>query len=281
MLIQGATPDFTFALDGMNAPSSQIYEGASALAHPSFNPYGSAPTGLQQVYDVGLLFLAQPVTGVAPAILPRPGETSAIVENGAVDIVGYGFTVENDIDHYGVKHDASTHIAAVSQWELQIANPGEPQNCQGDSGGPAFRDLGAGQRVISVVSRGTTQDASDCSQGGIHTRIDGYLEWIHSQADLPCGSGLEEDCEESPDAGTPPTDPPDAGTPPSDPPDAGGGTIPGPDAGPGSDDPEGNCSCEDCMCGGCSAAAPSKSPIWWFLLVAPLCIRRRLHRKRS
>lgn len=287
MMTQGETPDFTFALDGMNAPSNQIYAGASAVAHPSFNPYGSAPTGLEHVYDIGLLFLEEPVTGVAPAILPRPGESSAIVADGEVDIVGYGFTVENDLDHYGVKNDATTHIAAVGDWELQIANPGEPQNCQGDSGGPAFRDLGAGQRLISVVSRGTTQDTTDCSQGGIHTRVDAYLDWIESQAELPCGSGLEDDCEDTPDAGTPPATP-DAGTP-SAQPDAASGPAPGPDAGSGGDDPGSgddpagdDCSCPDCStCGGCSSTSPSGSAIWVLFFVLPLCTRRRFRHQRA
>jgi len=277
MMTQGETPDFTLAPDGMNAPSGQIYAGASALPHPSFNPYGSAPTGLQQVYDVGLLFLEEPITGVTPEVLPRPGETSAITQGSSVDIVGYGFTVEDDLDHYGVKNDATTHIAAVSQWELQIASPGEPQNCQGDSGGPSLLDLGSGRRLIGVVSRGTTQDQSDCSKGGIHTRIDGYLEWIHSQADIPCGSGLSEDCDDTPDAGTTPPGSADAGSNPIPFPDAGPGGG-GPDAQGTDDQPGEDCPCsDDGMNGGCSANGSPGASVWWLFILLPFVLRRRQH----
>ena len=44
----------------------------------------------------------------------------------------------NDIRYVGARDErAATHIADTGNHELQIANPGEPQNCLGDSGGPA------------------------------------------------------------------------------------------------------------------------------------------------
>jgi hypothetical protein len=277
-MTNGSTPDFTLALDGMNAPENQIYSGASAVAHPNFNPYGGSPTGLAQVYDIGLLFLAEPIPGVPPAVLPRPGEASAIVQGGEVDIVGYGFTVSGDLEHYGTKHDATTHIAAVAAWELQIANPGEPQNCLGDSGGPALRDLGGGRRVISLVSRGTTSDTNDCTQGGIHTRVDPYLDWVHSQADIPCGSGLSPDCAGTPDAGTQPPGSPDAAPQPPGSPDAGPGDPGDPPDNPG-DPPDDDCSCpEDGVCGGCSAVCNGIGTSPWLLLLAALALFARRRR---
>lgn len=271
-LTQGATPGFTLDLDGMNT-SADVHAGAMAMAHPSFDPYGgSPPSSLSNEYDIGILVLAQPYPGVAYEILPRPADTGAIVSGASVAIVGYGFTVEGDLDHYGVKHDATTHIAAVGANELQIANPGEPQNCQGDSGGPALLGVPGGRRLVSVVSRSAVNDTEDCSQGGIHTRVDGHLEWIHSQVDVPCGSGLSADCPvTTPDAGAGPgadagssagVDAHPSGV------DAASGT-PGTDAGEAADDDH------DC---GCSAGGGAPGTVLMLLALVLLALRPRRSR---
>ncbi len=268
-LTQGATPGFTLDLNGMD-PSADVHAGATAKAHPSFNPFGGAPpSSLANAYDIGILVLAQPYPSIAYERLPRPAELAAITGGASVDIVGYGFTVQGDVDHYGVKHHAATQIAAVGSHELQIANPGQPQNCQGDSGGPALLDVSAGgRRVVSVVSRSAVSDTNDCSQGGIHTRVDPHLEWIHGEVDVPCGSGLSEDC---------PVSVADAGVPGAD-----AGPTPLTDAGTTSDDsgaPSGVDAADtghapaDC---GCNSSSPANAGLIVLALLALARIRRRV-----
>jgi MYXO-CTERM domain-containing protein len=269
-LTNNTTPDFTLALDGMNAQAGQIYSGSMALAHPSFDPYGgSPPSNLSHEYDIGLLFLDAPVPGATYERLPRPGELAAIASGSTVDIVGYGFTVEQDLDHYGTKYNATTSLTGVAQWEVKVGGSGQPQNCQGDSGGPALLTVGNSRRVISVVSRSAVNDTTDCSQGGIHTRVDPYLEWIHQQVDVPCGSGLSADCAGATDAG-----PSSGGTPDASPlpgsPDAGAATNPGSDGGQVSNPAD-----DDHVCSGCRAGGQPSGSVVVLLALALFAVRRR------
>lgn len=275
-LTQNQTPDFTLALDGMNATAAQIHAGATAIPYPSFNPQNQPSTSVGDEHDIGVLVLADPIYGVDYARLPRMGETAGISTGAEVAIVGYGFTVEKDLNHYGIKNNATTHLTDIGTHEIGVASPGEPQNCQGDSGGPAMVDGSGGVRIISVVSRGTTSDPSNCTQGGIHTRIDPYLQWIDQQVDdIPCGSGLSADCPMA-DAGTTGTGTPDAGS--------GGGGNGGPDAGPGGgSSADGGHDGSSCgtgdNAGGCAAGGGrSGGAAFLILLVAGVAIvsRRRM-----
>jgi MYXO-CTERM domain-containing protein len=73
----------------------------------------------------------------------------------------------------------------------------QPQNCYGDSGGPGFASVGGVRRVIGVVSR-SFDSGPDCDAGGVDTRVDAYLSWIHAHlpagTEVPCDSGLAEAC---------------------------------------------------------------------------------------
>jgi secreted trypsin-like serine protease len=61
---------------------------------------------------------------------------------------------------------------------MTIGAPGEPQNCEGDSGGPAFLVGADGtKRLVGIVSR-SANDATDCVDGSVHTRVDAYADWI-------------------------------------------------------------------------------------------------------
>lgn len=219
VVLAGSTPpDFTLALDATTAPASEIYAGASAHAHPDYNLLAMSQ-GLGVNYDVGLVILAEPVTGVAPALLPTPDAVAGTVTPGTfVDIVGYGVTEPTGLFPTGVKHEARTEVLELGSHELLLSKAGQPQNCRGDSGGPAFADLGSGVRLVGIVSRGEGGILDACDAGhGIDTRADAYLAWIHTLADLPCGSGLSPPCG-GPDAGAI-DDPDDVGV------DAGSGGV--------------------------------------------------------
>jgi hypothetical protein len=102
-------------------------------------------------------------------------------------------------------YNATAPLVMAGTAELQISNPGDPQNCYGDSGGPALIDFGSGYRVVGVVSR--SADGSDCTQGGVDTRVDAYLNFIAMEGPEICVPGTDR-C--TPDAAPPP---PDAGGP--------------------------------------------------------------------
>jgi len=195
-LVGNAVPGFTLELDGNALQAADVTPGASAIYHPQFNPFqGSPPNSVAHEYDVALLFLSASIDDVEPARVIAPAEVALVAANDTVDIVGYGLTVDGgSMSDYGVKNDGEAHIVEVGDFELHVGTSGEPRNCQGDSGGPAFYPTEAGPRILSLVSRGAGNGVSDCSVGGIHTRVDPYLEWIHDNAELGCGSGLNAPC---------------------------------------------------------------------------------------
>ena len=104
-------------------------------------------------YDIALLTLAQPMSGVTPRI-PRLDDYPA--SNELFDAVGYGHT-GNEIDS-GVRRIIEDRqwlcvgpdcvgVEGVTSTEL-VGNDG---TCQGDSGGPAIDAQG---RVLGALSRG-------------------------------------------------------------------------------------------------------------------------------
>ncbi len=211
------TPDFTLDHDPAGAAAPVIVQGLRTVKHEQFT-IDVKPEGLGLFYDVGLVFLAAPITEVTPMEMATPAEAAALAAGLAVELVGYGVTDETTFA-YGVKFDAITELVDFNDSELQISMPGSAQNCYGDSGGPGIADLGNGPRIIGTVSRSATNNGN-CAEGGIDSRVDYYLAWILAQLEAACGPG---GC---PDAGVP-----DAG-------------VVDPDAGgPGVDDEEGGGCC--------------------------------------
>jgi MYXO-CTERM domain-containing protein len=197
-------PPFTFARYAYSPPADQILSATAAVAHPMW--HGDVPLHLDQANDLGLLFLAQPVTDIAPAVLPRPADAAAIATDLEVVLVGYGYNdgayEEAGVPGYEYKMVGTSRLVATAAWEVQVAGP-DPTTagaCTGDSGGPAYAMLGdATPRIAGTVSRGLAVE--DCSKGGIYTRVDPYVGWIESQVTLPCNSGSSPACPGGVDAG--------------------------------------------------------------------------------
>lgn len=191
---------FTLAHDTLGAPPTMTAV-ARKVAHAQFDFNAELGPGLGQWFDIGLVFLAAPITEVAPIRLPRPADGADLLADADLTIVGYGRT-SNDTQDVGVMHDAATKLVSLNDWELQVGmGQGQPQNCHGDSGGPALAEL-AGTRVVGVVSR-SFDLSSECLNGGVDTRVDAYLDWIVAQGvtDLPCGSGPAAACPGEDDGG--------------------------------------------------------------------------------
>ncbi len=193
--IGGIVPGFTLALDTTVGGDLGIVAGAAAYKHESFTFDVELMDGLAQFFDVGVVILAQPITSVEPVKMPRPDQAAALVAGLDLEIAGYGRT-SNQTDDFGVMYDARTKLVSLNATELQVGmGAPQPQNCNGDSGGPGMADLGDGRRVVGIVSRSFA--GAECISGGIDTRVDAYLTWIHGKVPtgIPCGSGMSPACE--------------------------------------------------------------------------------------
>jgi uncharacterized protein (TIGR03382 family) len=197
LLTGGATPGFTLALDTTTG-APVIVPGMQTIQHEMFTLDVMFEGGLSEFFDVGLVVLAQPITEVAPVPMPRPSESAELVADLDMEIVGYGVT---DVSGGGggILFDATTKLVSLNATEIQVGmGTPQPQNCNGDSGGPGFATVGGKRRVIGIVSR-SFRDA-ECTMGGVDTRVDAYLSWIHSHLPagtvVPCDSGLAEACAE-------------------------------------------------------------------------------------
>lgn len=143
------------------------HAAASATIHPSYSGWSLAG-------DVGVVRLAQPVPGIAPALVA----TNAPVQGEAIVIVGFGCsqTGPGSSQTFGVKRKGETTIEAVGASELAYPlGAALPSLCEGDSGGPSFATRGGVEQLVGVHSYDL--DASSFDQ-----RADAYRSWIASEA---------------------------------------------------------------------------------------------------
>ena len=242
-------PGFTLAHDTLTSQPAYT-AGTSALQHEMFDIFAEIEPGVGIWYDIGLLFLAEPITSVEPVKLPTTEDGALLAAGMDIEIVGYGRTSNETFD-YGVMFNATTDLAEVGTHELRISTPGAPQNCHGDSGGPGLIDFGPGPRVVGVVSR-SADGTGECLGGGIDTRVDAYLDWILEHAPQVCVIG---DPRCTPDAAPPP---PDAAP-----------VLPDADEGnPGDDDGDGGGGC-------CSSSRGNSAGALGLALVVGLALVRR------
>lgn len=120
----------------------------------------------QEAYDMALLVLDKPVTGIAPVVLPTQGTDALIRPGASATVAGWGNT-NTEIPSFpdrlrAVNVPVLSHIeckATYSGYDKRVnvcAGVEGKDSCQGDSGGPLFRKLPGRQGVyqIGVVSYG-------------------------------------------------------------------------------------------------------------------------------
>lgn len=173
-----SAPGFTLELDATTVANGDIIAGSAGIMHPSFELELPPEPGVQVWYDIGLLFLNEPITSVTPELIATPEETAGLAVGMPVELVGYGITDQVQ-GNYGIKTQGVGDLVVIGSHEVQVSMPGQQQNCNGDSGGPGYMDFGGGRRLVGVVSRAPGEDPS-CDYGGIDTRADAYLEWINA-----------------------------------------------------------------------------------------------------
>lgn len=237
------------------------------LAHPEFDINTMENVvGPGEYKDVGIMFLAQAVTGVRPELLITADEASQVVQGASVEIAGWGQqTVTSGWDppppgSVGAKRCATSTINEVGVAEMQIGGDSTTsRKCHGDSGGPTYMQVETShevtRRLVGITSH--AYDQSDCEKGGVDTRVDTWLGWIDERMRAACDDGTRTACE------VPGIIPPTRYDPAR---DAGSG---GDDAGSGGDLP---------LLDGCQCAAAAATPgasVPWLLLGLGLAWRRR------
>ena len=178
---------------------------ADTVMHPEWDLF-SLGMGIDTNYDIGLLFLSEPVLDVEAALLPTAAEGALLEEGTEVAVVGWGQQVH--VDGWGsppagttmIKQQGISHIAEIGAPEMQVGKEeSDVRKCHGDSGGPSFawvgQDTTQTMRLVGVTSH--AYDASDCAEtGGVDTRVDFYLEWIDSEMRAACDAGTRVWCDE-------------------------------------------------------------------------------------
>ena len=159
-----------------NALDHSTWRAVSSLVtHPSLPPCpppdlctfeGLAP----DILDIGLVFLSQPVRGISPGRLARPGTLeNAQAKRSLMIVPGYGFLdslpggVHGGMPPPGSAWDGLRRIkmsvlerVVDSEW-ASWSRPGVV--CYGDSGAPTFfnsdpRAGRSGERIVAVASDG-------------------------------------------------------------------------------------------------------------------------------
>jgi hypothetical protein len=154
-------------------------------------------------YDIALLRLVRPVTGIEPARLPskddsafrfdprafgygldenddfhdRLGARRVVIEDGswAKDLFGDDFRRRRQISAYGIRTwrevfpGSGDFVVERSQVDSAV--------CAGDSGGPLVASNGKRDAIVGIVSYGP-----HCSLAAptVYTRVSGFVDWLRT-----------------------------------------------------------------------------------------------------
>ena len=173
-----------------------------SVGHPDFvsddapiNEDQAPENGLGKYHDIGLLFLASPVTKVTPTPIADATIKAQIKTGAPVTIVGYGQRSRSEYsEDAGLKYEGETYIHDINEHEMQVGGTQNntaqgPSKCYGDSGGPTFLTVNNQTYVVGVTSRSYNGHA-ECDVAGVDTRVDAYAVWIKSEMEKACQNGL-------------------------------------------------------------------------------------------
>ncbi len=184
-------------------PSSAI-PASFGVAHPDFDiqSLGQGTAGVES--DIALLFLAAPITDVAPEVVITEAEATQLAVGANVSIAGWGQQVATSspfdpppAGSVGIKVCGTSTIDELGSTLMQIGDASSStRKCHGDSGGPTYVEVsgqGIRRRVIGVTSR--AYDESDCAKGGVDTRVDAFFDWIDGEMRAACDNDSRVFCD--------------------------------------------------------------------------------------
>ena len=172
---------------GPNAYSPQTTIQASSIeAHPGYNAYNISN-------DIGLVHLAQDAP-VEPMPIVTSMDSSWV--GRSLFFVGYGVDNGYNQTGAGIKRAVWMAISSVDSTTFRYDDPNR-NTCNGDSGGPAFTQDANGTYFVAGV---TSYGDAYCTQYGVDTRVDAYLDFIDLEDDPiqqdPCqGESWEGRCQ--------------------------------------------------------------------------------------
>jgi len=256
-----------------NAPGGIRAQVRSVIAYPNW----------ENTFDVAVVLLQQPITGVTPRAVGAGCTFQDFTENRMVRLVGFGLTDVLGQGDNTVLHEAMAPVldadcsggngcapGAAPAGEF-VAGGNGTDSCYGDSGGPVYLDTPRGTMVIGAVSRGLDNSPTPCGGGGIYVRTDKILTWIEQVAGKPvskdsCVNGTPPGGDEEPAGGG---DGDGGGN------GDGNGGGDGTGGGQGPQGPAPDLGGADVVTGGCSAAGGSSGAALALALGALLAARRR------
>jgi secreted trypsin-like serine protease len=163
----------TFDQDALN--EDEWLSVADFQSHPD---YYWGPSS--NPHDVGVLILAEPAMGIAPAILPEEGFLDDLKKQGDLrkakfTVVGYGGTLDWPppvISYEDQRQYAESEYRALLKSWLRLSQnhaTGDGGTCYGDSGGPAFWTEPDGTEIlVGITSWGDAQTVA----AGFFYRVD-------------------------------------------------------------------------------------------------------------
>jgi len=144
--------------------------------HPLYN---SSDTS----HDIGLVHLAQAVSGVDPIPFNTWHFTDA-VKGEPVLAVGFGVTDGINQNGGGIKRSAwLTLVDYFGTGYMSQYDTGGV--CFGDSGGPGLLEIDGEWRVVGINSTVASYSGDPCTGTSYQTRVDAYSQWIQALIGLP------------------------------------------------------------------------------------------------
>jgi endonuclease G len=165
-------------------------------------PYGGSASAAFRSVDLTVLVLAR-ASKFEPRAIANGWARFDITNGAMVNLVGYG-ALDRDGNVFKPElQEATTTITdAGCTTSVGCNGPAAPNGelgaggmgidtCGGDSGGPLYLPTPYGTFLAGATSRGYDDNQFYCSEGGIYTRPDKFVEWIEMTAGVPVKHGPE------------------------------------------------------------------------------------------
>ncbi len=152
--------------------ADEVYAASRVIVAPKYRPNSDGAWD-----DIALILLSN-----SPPITPIPSSNTEPLVDASAAVVGFGVTMPtapHEGGGYGTRRYATIHFEDVTDREV-FYDASEKGACYGDSGGPILQDLGNGEVVVGVTSRGTRVL---CDGTDIATRVDAFTSWIENNAE--------------------------------------------------------------------------------------------------